>query len=88
MNQPIPPDSQGLNYHPKSIHGGTHGSSHICSKGWPCGTSMRGEALGSVKDQCSSVEEFLDWEAGVDGVEGRGRRYDTGGFQRGNEERG
>jgi hypothetical protein len=49
---------------------------------------MRGEALGSVKDQCSSVEEFLDWEAGVDGVEGRGRRYDTGGFQRGNEERG
>ena len=21
----------------------------ICSKGWPCGTSMRGEALGLVK---------------------------------------
>jgi hypothetical protein len=26
--------SQGLNYPPKSIHGGTHGSSCICSRGW------------------------------------------------------
>jgi hypothetical protein len=27
---------QGLNYQPKSIHGATHGSSCICSRGWPC----------------------------------------------------
>jgi len=28
--------SQGLNHHPKSTHGQTHGSSCICSRGWPC----------------------------------------------------
>jgi hypothetical protein len=27
---------QGLNHQPKSTHGGTHGSSYICSRGWPC----------------------------------------------------
>jgi hypothetical protein len=32
-----PQNSQGLNHQPKSTHGGTHGSSHICSRGWPCG---------------------------------------------------
>jgi hypothetical protein len=25
---------EGLNHQPKSIHGGTHGTSHICSRGW------------------------------------------------------
>ena len=29
--------------------GATHGSSHICSRGWPCQTSVGGEVLGSVK---------------------------------------
>jgi hypothetical protein len=40
---------QDLNYQPKSTHGGTHGSSCICSRGWPCGASMGEEALDPVK---------------------------------------
>jgi hypothetical protein len=28
--------SQELNHQTKNTHGGTHGSSHICSRGWPC----------------------------------------------------
>jgi hypothetical protein len=36
-------------YQQKSTHGGTQDSSCICSRGWPCGTSKRGEALGIVK---------------------------------------
>jgi hypothetical protein len=38
-------NSQELNHHPKSRHGGTHDSSCICSIEWPCRSSMRGEAL-------------------------------------------
>ena len=30
-----PQSSQGLNHQPKIIHGGTHGFSCICSRGWP-----------------------------------------------------
>jgi len=30
-----PQSSQGLKHQPDSTHGGTHGSSHICSRGWP-----------------------------------------------------
>jgi hypothetical protein len=41
--------SQGLNYQPKSTHGGTHGSSYICSRGWPYLASMGREALGPVE---------------------------------------
>jgi hypothetical protein len=37
-----PQSSQGLNHQPKSTHGGTHGSSCICSRGWPCRSSMEG----------------------------------------------
>ena len=53
-------------------HGGTHGSSCICSRGWPCWTSMGGEALHPVKAQCPSVEEHQDREAGVGGLVRRG----------------
>jgi hypothetical protein len=60
-----PQSSQRLNHQPKSTQGGTHGSSHIYSRGWPCGTSMKGEALGFVKAQCPSVQEFQDREEGV-----------------------
>jgi hypothetical protein len=52
-----PQSSQGLNYQPKSTHGGTHGSSCICSRGWLCQTSMGGEAFGPVNARCHSVEE-------------------------------
>ena len=32
--------SQGLNHQPKNIHGGIHGSSYMCSIGWPYLASM------------------------------------------------
>jgi hypothetical protein len=32
-------------------------SSCICSRGWPSGPSMRGEALGLAKIICSSIGE-------------------------------
>jgi hypothetical protein len=60
-----PQCSQGLNYQPKSTHGGTHGSSHICSRGWPCQTSMGGEALGPMKARGPRVGECQDREAGM-----------------------
>jgi hypothetical protein len=41
---------QGLNHQPKNTHGRIHGSSCIRSRGWPYLASVRGEALGSVKD--------------------------------------
>ena len=33
----------------QSTNGGTHGSRCICSRGMPCWTPMRGEALGPEK---------------------------------------
>ena len=68
-----PHSSQGLNHQPKSTHGGTHGSSCICSRGWPCGTSKGGEALGPVKDRRPSIRESQDKEVGVGGLVSRGR---------------
>jgi hypothetical protein len=47
---------------------------------------MGGEALGPVKDQCSSVGEYQDREAGVGGLVSTGRGKGIGGFRRGNEE--
>lgn len=44
---------------------GTHSSSHICSRGWPCLASMGEEALGPVKAPCPSVGECQGGEAGV-----------------------
>jgi hypothetical protein len=32
--------SQGLNHQPRSTHGGIHGFSHICIRGWPCQASI------------------------------------------------
>jgi hypothetical protein len=46
MNQPVTPELQGLNNKLKS--GQTHGSSCLCSRGWPCWLSMGGEDLGPV----------------------------------------
>jgi len=46
---PINQSFQGLNHYPKTIHGLTHGSSCICSGGWPCWAPMEGEALGPDK---------------------------------------
>jgi hypothetical protein len=55
MYQPVPQSSQELNNQPKSTHGGTHGSSCICIRGWPCWTSMGGEALGPEMTQCRRI---------------------------------
>jgi hypothetical protein len=52
-----PQSSQGLNYQPKSTHVGTHGSTFICSRGWPSQSSVIGEALGPVKVLCPIVGE-------------------------------
>lgn len=63
----LPQSSQELNHQPKYTHGGTHGSSCVCSRGWPCRASTGGEALGPVKAQCQSVGECQCGEAGVGG---------------------
>jgi hypothetical protein len=50
-------------------HGGTCGSSCICSRGWPTQSSMGEEALGPVKALCPSIGdcqgqewEWVSWE--------------------------
>jgi hypothetical protein len=68
-----PQKSLGLNYQPKSAHGGTHGSSCICSRRWPCQSSMGGEVVGPVKALCPSVEECQGQESGVGGLVSMGR---------------
>ena len=46
-------------HQPKSTHGGTHGSSCICSRGWPYRASMGGEALGLVQAWCPQLSAML-----------------------------
>jgi len=57
INQPEPPELPGTKPPTKNTHGGTHGSSCICSTGWPCVASMRGEILCPMKAWCSIVGE-------------------------------
>jgi hypothetical protein len=73
-----------MNHQPKRTNGGTHGSSHIGSRGWSYRTSMGGEALGPMKAQCPSVEECQDSEVGVGRLVSRG--WDRG-FSEGSKER-
>jgi hypothetical protein len=63
----------GINHQSKSTQGGTQGFSHICSRGWPCGISMRGEALGFEKAQCPNIGEYQDRKGGVGGLVSRVR---------------
>jgi hypothetical protein len=85
---PPPNELPGLNHKTKSTHGGgTPSSSHICSKGWHCGTSMGGETLGPVKAQFPSAGECQGRQVGV-GVwvgahchRSREREDGMGGFQ-------
>jgi hypothetical protein len=65
MNQLVPSELLGLNHQPKKTHGGTRGSSCICSGGWPSQSLMGGETLGYVKALCSSVGECQHQESGV-----------------------
>jgi len=68
---PTNQSSQWLNHHPKSTCGQTHGSSCICSRGWPCWATMGGEALGHAKAGTHSVGE-CQWGGGNWGWFGRG----------------
>ena len=73
MNQLVPPEHPGtkVNHQPKNTQEGTHGSSYICSRGWPCWRSIGGEALGTEKAGCPNVGECQDREAGVGGLVSR-----------------
>jgi hypothetical protein len=62
----------GLNYQSKKTHGGAHGSSFICSRGWPNWPSMGGEAIGLVKVLFPSIGYCQGQEAGVGGLGSRG----------------
>jgi len=42
--------TQGPDHQPKSVQGGIHGSSYICSRGRPCPTSVRWGGLWSCGD--------------------------------------
>jgi len=64
-------NSEGLNHHPKTTHGQTHGSSCIC-RGWPCWVPMGGEALGPVKAGPPSVGECQGRKAERGGWMGEG----------------
>ena len=46
---------QGLDHQPRSVQGGIHDSRNICSRGWPCLTSMGVKALSPVEVLCHSL---------------------------------
>jgi hypothetical protein len=84
-----PQSSQGLNHQPKKTHGGTHGSSFICSRGWLSKTSLVGEALGPVKALCPSAaecqcrkQEWVGWWVGG-GRRGQGQGVLSGETRKG-----
>ena len=89
-----PWSSQALDNQPKSTHGGTHGTVHVCGRGWPCWTSVRGEALGPENIGCPSVGECQGGKTGVGGWvgqhphRGRGREDEIRCFQTEDLERG
>ena len=72
--------SLGLNQQPKKTHCGTHGSSSICSRGWPSQSSMGAEALSSVKVLCPSIWECQGQEVGVGWLVSRRRGDEVGVF--------
>ena len=76
--------SLGLNYLSKTTHGGTHGSSCICSRVCPSWSSIGGEALCPVKVICPSIWDGQGQEEGVGELVSRGRGEGIGDFRRGN----
>ena len=73
INQADTPELQGLNHQPKTIHGGTHGSSLISSRGGPWWTSIRGDILSPGKAPYPSVRGGRSvWVSTITEV-GRGR---------------
>jgi hypothetical protein len=67
-----------LNHQPQKTHGGTHGSSCICSRGWPNPSSVGGEVFGPVKGLCPSIGEYQGQELGMGELVSRGRAYSEG----------
>jgi hypothetical protein len=57
-----------------------HGSSCICSRGWPSRSSMVGEALRSVKVLCPSIGDCQGQETGVGVLGSSGERGEDKGF--------
>jgi hypothetical protein len=80
MNQPVPSELPGTKPLKKE-YTRTQGFSPIFSRGWPCGTSIRGEAPGLVKAQCPRIGEYQDREEGVGGLLSRGRVDGVGVFR-------
>jgi hypothetical protein len=77
---------QELAHQPKNTHGTTHGTGHICGRGWLCWTSVGGEALGPEGVLCPSVGECQSgrteeggWESTIIEAGGGGMEW---GFQR------
>ena len=70
--------SWGLDHQPKSTHGATHGAGYICGRGWPCWTSVGGEALRPEGVQCPSVGEFQGGRMGVVEWGAGGGEWDRG----------
>ena len=73
MNQPLPQEFPGTKLPHKSKHGRSHGSSCICSRGWPW-TLKGGEVLVPEKAQCPRIgntrtgkEKWVSWPAGARG---------------------
>jgi hypothetical protein len=58
---------RGLDHQPKNTHGTTHGASHICSRAWPCWTSVGGKALGPEGVGSPRVGECQCGKTGVGG---------------------
>ena len=71
----MPPGARSLelNHQPKQTHGRTHGSSCICSRGWPSWLLVEGEALGPMKALCTSIGECQGQEVRVGGLVSRVR---------------
>jgi hypothetical protein len=59
--------SQRLDHQPKNPYGGTHGTSYICGRGWPCWPTVGGEALEPEDVQCPNVGEVQGRKTGMGG---------------------
>ena len=70
MNEPDLPEHPGTK---PSTKEGVPWLQCIYSRGWPCHTSVGGEALGPVKAVCPSIGECQDREADVGRLVSRGR---------------
>jgi len=57
-----PQSSLKLYHQSKKTHDGTCGSTYTCSRGWPCQSSMGGEALSPAKALCPNIGECQDQE--------------------------